>query len=1044
MAENIIDDKCLRYMEANTLNYAHQHRYMEASVVDELYFEDTKNPGNLNEYSWAYLNAYNKVPSGNMGIKMVSGVLANIGYYEKTILNGVETKVWRSPYSFFHFTTSRKLYDLNETMERVKTVVQSLKERALSKRKSIEVYVNGKKVPDTVVFVYASNMGTDVFIPCEYFIVDGINNMSWVMKDYSDGSYMSNYDGTLTSGGAKVIGPAYTRSEELTPSMISLYIGGVYIPHSKYTYTLEGINRTVQIQLTDPSAIPSTDTYGEVIVDVKCKSHFTNHYVNSNGDLFIFAPKNATLLTESAIFIRQLAVYIEGLRIPYVKLAQKTYRHITYTGSDYNFSSFDGNVEMVVSDRNVEFIPIINYRDSFMEFEKWVTEEEAIKALSDDDEDLAFNPPISYADMSFPPKGYYDYDITAIQLMSNEERVLLMLRENHHYIMNLLRYIAGVEDAYKITIPNGTKTDGRYVDIQLDRYDDDEHNQETRMVEPYVGELKIDNKTYSLISKLKSDVIRFPMGLFPQGETTLTRIYKTKCKNNEAYFCKFNTGENEFVGNGEWQRVDEIPGLTGKLGYYELDDLYIYQNADNSDGKAYFIDIPNASVYFSIIPNRSSNYELRKVVDENNAEHLEIKIPEGSTIEKNRIVYISNARFHSSRTYKISQSLDNQSTSRLVLNNVYEGEVQPLTVADYTIKVFLNGKILVPDKDYFLTEPANYSRITCTVIIFRVAVKETDVVDVLFMGIKAKIYANYTSISPKNKYGFIYFSRLDVPFSMDYLDLYMDGIKLTEKDVTIYSDRLVKINKKFTLPYIDVVLYSRFSYNHDVLKPYLDVYNQKECEFDSYVKRFCKNFIYDEDYDIDNSDTDWVDTGIDEIFQDSDGIADEDKSEAEVDPNKSESARINPFMNRVAYDYATDMNRMSKYVDSNKDKDLESDDYRILLNAAQRNANAFIFDANSDESSGTVDFIFNCNKYCRLTEKQLPVYYDILSDTKYNNKLDSNRSLLYYTRPLLARFSYPSECEPIDSNYTYEDEEMDGLTILDANRYLGTNEKIGD
>ena len=73
---------------------------------------------------------------------------------------------------------------------------------------------------------------------------------------------------------------------------------------------------------------------------------------------------------------------------------------------------------------------------------------------------------------------------------------------------------------------------------------------------------------------------------------------------------------------------------------------------------------------------------------------------------------------------------------------------------------------MVPDKDYFIVEPKNYSRLTSSIIIFKRTINTDDAIDITFTGIKGKCFANYTSILSTNTYGFIYFDTLNIPFSL--------------------------------------------------------------------------------------------------------------------------------------------------------------------------------------------------------------------------------------------------------------------------------------
>ena len=994
MSSSILTDKALRYMEQNTLNYIETKRIVESTNLMEFYKFGVSYDDIVENFS---------VPTGNR-TESISGKLITVP----------------SNQYLFQFPAKLKLYDTNEAYNRVEPEVQTLYQRGTLKRRSLVVFVNGIKVPDRDVYVYASQSGTDIFIPQKYFSKVTLNDIVCVTRDYSDKGYNEFYKTDCHGSHVREIPTSITN---ISQTQTNVWVNGFFVSKSDYTITPGASS----FDITFKEGYIINDSYD---VEVMCNKHqiakHSEHYLSNDNKLFLYVPKNAPVLTETSIFVNMCDIYINGLRVSPCHLSQKSHRHIQYTGS----INYDENVttEIVITDNNVEAHAFAEYMNDFMEYEKWSDEQSILKSLADDETetDPKINPEfISFANLHFPPVNEYLFDKDEIHAMSNEQRAELMIRENPHYLKNLLKFYGVEEENYTVQ-RNGISKPGEMVTINLDVDSQDEHNRSTRLLEVFVNDNKIPDNELVYHSQWDSDNIQIPISEFSSGRNKVdsVRLYNYPTKNLPIPYIRFSTGT--FL-KGHKVKVSSIIGVDGDLADYNLDELRVFKQIldKENDRTHYFVDIPGGSIYYDFVKPNNLDYILTKEYDQvTGKDELYIEIPYGSSINNNDVVIIINPKFHESVMYKLSQTGDYNSQFRIVLNHVYNGEVIPFVTGKYLIKVFLNGKILVPELDYTYMTPEDYSSLTSSQIIFRRTVTLEDTIEVEISGVENKFYAAYGEIPPnKNHYGFIFFDKLDIPFDMEYFDLYVNDEKLTEDDVVVYTDRLVRIKKR--LPFKNVVLVSRLSKDLSDFKPYIDAFNVDRCDFDSYIRQFCRDVLYDETTDTP------ISNELDQLFEEIFG-----EPENGVDPNYTPQQRFDTFLDRITRDYNRDQNLINKIFDANKNKSVEVAEYAILVPNTIRETHRVELDANSDNDISE-DFMFDPNIHYRTDLEIIALVYNVFKN--HNIIMDSNNTLAQYADPLLYKYLYPNEVNEFDSNIEYDD--MDDDVILDSNENLNDEDK---
>lgn len=991
MNSSVITDEVLRFMESNTINFIETKRLIESTNLREYHLFNMKYSDIVENFS---------TPTGN----------------RTESVTGKPITIPSNSY-LFHFPAKLKLFDDNESSNHIEPSIQTLYERGTQKRRSLIVYINGIKIPDSVVYVYASPGGTDIFIPSEYFSQVTTNDIVCVIRDYSNGSYNDYYAKTQRGSRVKSIP---TKISNINKTQLKVWLNGLYVGQDKYE--IKAGSSSFDIIFNEGFIV--VEPYDiEVVCDEHQIGKYSEHHIASNGNLFLYVPRDAKALVETSIFVAMCDVYINGLRISPTYLSQKSYRHILYTGSE----TYDQYVqtEIVVTDNNVEAKAFAEYMNDFMEFEKWSDENGILKSLSDDETetDPSISPKfVSFSTLSFPPSDKYLFDNDETFHMSNSQRAEAMIRENPHYLKNLLKFYGVEEENYEVK-RNGIVKEGEVVTILLDLDSQDDKNVNTRDLEVFVNNSKIPDGELKYKSQWDSDNVQIPIRYFSSGrdKTDQVRIYNLPTKNVPVPNYKFSTGTNV---RGNEVRVLDITGLTGDLAEYHLSELRVFKQIldKDSDKSHYFVDIAGASVYYELVENSESNYKLSQRYNaETGKDDLYIEIPYGSTIGNNEVVMIINPKFHESVMYNLSKTGDYNSQFRVVLNSVDNGEVIPFITDDYLVKVFLNGKLLVPNLDYTYMTPEDYSALTSTQIIFRRLITLDDVIEVEVTGVKNKLYAAYDEIPVTNKYGFIFFDKLDIPFSLDYMDLYVNDEKLTDDDIVVYTDRLIRIKKE--LPFKNVVLMSRFKRDITDFEDYISAANFERCDFDEYIRQFCRDVIYD-NTELPESNK------LQTIFEDLFG----EPSNGE-DENYTPQERFDTFLDRLTRDYNRDQNLIDKVFDSNKNKAVDVAEYAILVPDTIRESHEVVLDSNSNESISE-DWDFDPNRNYRTDLEVIALVSTIFKNA--NIMMDSNNTLAEYADPLLNRYLYPTDINEFDSNVDYDDFDED--VTIDSNENLSEDD----
>lgn len=1000
----LITDEVLRFMEQNTIDHINTSRRIESSIITEYYLTGI-------DFNTVYRN--NLVSSGNWTTTS-TGKSIQIPSKDRLIC----------------FPTTKRLYDREEAESQSVPQVETLAARGLRQKRSFMVYLNGLKIPDVDVFVYASAVGTDLYIPAKHFDTINPNTIVCTVRDFGNSRY-NNYV-SLNHFGSTATVPYRHEGEPLTKKMVQVWINGLHVKNERIQISLNGNSFGVSIQNA-----PSSTYRLEIMVDKKITGRYVENYVNSQKDLFLYIPESSSdLTTEKSIFLHMCDIYIDGYKISNQDLIQKTHRHIYYKKSN-PLKEDPYQTEIVISDKQQSEQALADYMDEFMKYERWASAENELKILANEEpENLYIKPDfIDYTQQSFPPENKYIVDSDVTRLMSNEQRALKMIEENSYYLKSLLKMYAIPEEEYTVTrnpaIPNKPN---EAVTILLDMDSEDKDNMYSRLLSLYINEKKIPSKNIEQFEQWKTDNVRIPISYFSNDGVDKVRLYKYPTENYSPKWVRFNPDGESWVGTHTFKPLREISTIHGDLGVYNINELKVFVSCtpDIDNQEYYFIKMKGVSVYYRIIEDKRENYTLREVQNPVTGEKtIEMQIPLGSNIDKTRKVMIVNPNYFNSGMFDLNTGIDPNWKDRIILNTSNtDGELIPVIFGPYMVQVFLSGELLVPDLDYFIVTPETFDKVTSTSLIFRRQIKPTDVIEFVHTGGRNTCLSGYEIIPKTNKYGFVFFENLRIPFSLEYMDMFVNGKKMRNEDIEVYTDRLVRV-KNEALPFLNVMLFSRLKVGLEKFEPYIQEYLARQNDFDSYIRQYCGKVIFDDA--LVGEPIPYTNQDINVIYETEapDDIDDSGKTPNPVTPGDPQlPIRFNPLLNRLATDYMNDINKITKYFDSNVRKPVFFDEYLMIIEEKYRNSHEIPFDANSTDSL-SVDFVFDPNKYYRSHDEVLAMLVKMMSTGAIDEIVDAKLDMSNYRSPLLKTFLYPADIITLDSNRVLKD--VDETVVLDSN-----------
>lgn len=353
-----------------------------------------------------------------------------------------------------------------------------------------------------------------------------------------------------------------------------------------------------------------------------------------------------------------------------------------------------------------------------------------------------------------------------------------------------------------------------------------------------VNNRHVPNKNINIINKDVTIVFRVPGNYFNKGNNEVSIQVIDEVPPEYFTFTPADITENDGL------RVLTVEGFK-HLGVLE-NNIVILEKVDAEDET--ISNFPTSSkVGYKIF----NDYELGPYDNETGTiSFIFTKIP-----DHDFIVY--NKNFSTSYTYTkpaISSVTD-------VIIPMYIGtENNPIPfIPRGKVYVYCGNDKFIEGIDYFVKTPEDDPSIAGSFIIMKRVVLPGQQVDIYFSNHKTTSIYNKTGYFENNNYGLFYLGNLNFPFSLKYLNFYINGNKLGENDIDILSDKLIRVHS-IPVPMYDLVVESVFTVDDAELAPFLQLYQTDK--FEDYLARLFVGANYAGS--IDNSESNY---DINEVYE---------------------------------------------------------------------------------------------------------------------------------------------------------------------------------
>ena len=141
-----------------------------------------------------------------------------------------------------------------------------------------------------------------------------------------------------------------------------------------------------------------------------------------------------------------------------------------------------------------------------------------------------------------------------------------------------------------------------------------------------------------------------------------------------------------------------------------------------------------------------------------------------------------------------------------------------------------NGKELIIGEDYLYVTPEKTESAATSFIILKTQTNENDSIVVQFNSAKTNILVlGYNSLNIDNKYGLLYLSELKYPVDPNYMNIFINGEKVSKYDISILSDKLIRVYN-IHRPINTLLITTNLDYKESELDEYISLYKPSAFE----------------------------------------------------------------------------------------------------------------------------------------------------------------------------------------------------------------------
>lgn len=338
---------------------------------------------------------------------------------------------------------------------------------------------------------------------------------------------------------------------------------------------------------------------------------------------------------------------------------------------------------------------------------------------------------------------------------------------------------------------------------------------------------------------------------------------------------------HDIINNSFLSSVNETDGIRYYTKTYNLSDLPFGTDFLNDDivavepvEKAWYTSKDDE--YYLIYPNMNDLKGFRSVKSFKITNHTDtqvtIKIALHNYTDTNGKFLMLCKNFNVVKTITITNEDETYMQENDLVFPIYSSYVEYTTdelgnkivseILDYipyenNSEPFLSksGKELVYGKDYTYITPEKSDAIACSYLVMKSQMNTGDVITLQFNSAKTNILIlGYTDLNIDNKYGLIYMSELTYPVDTEYMNIFVNGEKVSKMDVDILSDKLIRVHNIYR-PIYSLVVTTNLLYKQSELSNFINCYESSEFE-----KLLAKIFLNCDPAYVKDSDRPVIDT----------------------------------------------------------------------------------------------------------------------------------------------------------------------------------------
>lgn len=756
--------------------------------------------------------------------------IENYSFIKEYNRYGILIDLFDKPNRYYKFSLPINLADKVDFSDNVNKIgfgnLISVFDRSSLNRTSIEIFVNGEKINDTLIYISIFESGIDLYLP-RVFEADTINLI--VRTKYYNNEKKYNYQTFVSTSNDFDFN--YNLNEKQQEG-IRIFQNGLLL------------DKDIDFTITDSKIIltnkdNSMYTY-EIYIDYDFHKRVfienqTHRYLLFGEEILFNLPINMDLLE----------IYQNGKILNNKEILNVLTSRIFKFSDDFDISNL--NIFIYYYDLH-KIRYTYSYFDPINCYFK-LCEPEQIVAILDKNFDIESDLPIPnyMKELKFDPfyidvfnqnpyKYYPTYQEWLYRCASD------YIKHNSYNIYYLFRQFADVQD--QVFIESQEQLDIRerndtlnevlvnetYFDSPRYVYNIGVNFNGDYVILAFINDIKIDDDDFLVIKDLKCAYIYLDKSIIKPNDKVSFKIIEVKNNyqiNSRTVARDLNIPFNNYLI------------YDGNKVTFKKSDYRIYKTFDLLLCKI----VEEGFLYFEA----GTDYTIQ----EENDDEVSIIMTDEANIKIGEQLFIINSSYYRKYEFLVSE---NDAKDEIYFFNFDEN--YPL-ITNYYYIAYLNGRRLINDLDFIVSTPTRSEIINTSKFISKRKLEIGDKIEIYFIEQPKRQMLYQETIN--SKYGAIYLKHLPFTFSLDYLNMYINGMKVEKEDIEIYSDRFLRIlNSKF-FPVYDVMVETnltfpigytdRLAYNPDANE------NVKDPDFDP----------------DDNEDKDIIDGGIiDNVIEDTD------------------------------------------------------------------------------------------------------------------------------------------------------------------------------